>query len=361
MTDLLSVADEAGTPCYVYDLADLRAGRQSLLAALPARAELRYALSANPHPELLREIREAGVLPAVRSSGELDAALVAGWPGRDVLYTGPARRDADLEWALGLGVRTFAVDSPVALDQLARRAAGRPVRCLLRVNACGSVRAGADPDAVFAEPSRFTGRDGVRVVGLHVCADADADSAADLTGRLISVLAREGGPVERVGFTGFAPRFAHLLAGGPFVSFEVDRELVGSAATLVTAVLDVRFSGGGQTAVLESGANHIGPFAGRHRRPLTPKLISRPLSGDLVDTVLIGPQETPFDVWAPALRLPPLRPGDVLAVPDLGAWGVTAGLAAFSGADLPSEVVVDRDDPGAGVVHVSRLSVARYP
>ncbi|MGW4401152.1 type III PLP-dependent enzyme [Amycolatopsis nivea] len=361
MTDLLSVADEAGTPCYVYDLATLRASQRSLRAALPALAGLRYALSANPHPELLREIREAGVLPAVRSSGELDAALVAGWQGRDVLYTGPARRDADLEWALGLGVRTFAVDSPVALDQLARRAAGRRVRCLLRVNACGSVRAGADPDAVFAEPSRFAGRDGVRVVGLQLCAGSDADGAADLTGRLISALAGQGVPVERVGFTGFAPRFADLLAGGPFVSFEVGSELVAAAATLVTAVLDVRFSGERQTAVLESGANHVGSFADRRRRPLAPKLISRPQSGEPVDTVLAGPQETPFDVWATGIRLPRLRPGDVLAVPDLGAWGVTAGLVAFSGADLPAEVVVDRDDPDAGVVHVSRLSVARYP
>ncbi|WP_244223521.1 type III PLP-dependent enzyme [Amycolatopsis circi] len=363
MTDLLSVVDEAGTPCYVYDLADLRASHRLLRAALPARASLYYALSANPHPELLREIRAAGVLPAVRSSGELDAALVAGWRGRDVLCTGPARRDADLDWALGLGVRTFAVDSPAALEQLARCAAvrRRQVRCLLRVNACGSARTGADPHAVLADPSRFAGADGVRVVGLHVSADGEVDRAADLTGRLTAALAGRGVTVERVGFTGFAPGFADRLAGGPLVSFEVDSELVGSAAALVTAVLDVRVADGRQTAVLESGVNHVGPFAGRRRRTLAPKLVSRQPSGEPVDTLLVGPQETPFDVWASSVRLPRLRPGDVLAVPGLGAWGVTAGLVAFSGPDLPVEVVIDRDHPGAGVVHVSRLSVTRYP
>jgi hypothetical protein len=51
----------------------------------------------------------------------------------------------------------------------------------------------------------------------------------------------------------------------------------------------------------------------------------------------------------------------VLAVPDTGAWGVTAGLVAFGAPDMPAEVVVDRDDPDADVVHVSRLSVTRYP
>lgn len=378
MSDLLSAVDEVGTPAYVYDLAEIRVSGRRLRAALPEPADLYYTLAANPHPELLREVRACDVLPAVRSPGELDAALVAGWPARDVLYTGPARRDTDLDWALRLGVRTFTVDSPAALDQLARRATARrrQVDCLLRVNACGFTPAGADPDVVFAEPSRFAGGAGARVVGLQVCTDsgvdgagvdsgvadsAVADSAVELTGRLSAALAEHGVSVERLGFSGFAPGLAVLLAGRVPVSFEVDSDLVGAAGTLVTAVLDVRVAGEQQVVVLESGANHVGPFAGRRRRTLSPELVSRPPPGELVDTVLFGPQETPLDVWATSVRLPRLRPGDVLAVPDTGAWGVTAGLVALTAPGMPAEVVVDRDDPAADVVHVSRLSVTRYP
>ncbi|MGB3437608.1 MAG: type III PLP-dependent enzyme [Actinophytocola sp.] len=363
MTDLLSLVDEVGTPVYVYDLADIRFNHRRLRAALPERTGLYYTLSANPHPELLREIRAAGVLPAVRSPGELDAALVADWPARDVLYSGPARRDADLDWALRLGVRTFTVDSPAALDQLGRRAAGLrgQARCLLRVNASGAAPSGADPDSVFAEPFRFAGRTDARIVGLHVRAESDVDGAASLAGRLASVLAEHGMPVEQVNFTGFAPRFAGLLASWTRVALEVDSDLVGTAGTLVTSVLDVRDAGEWQVVVLESGANHVGLFAGRRTsRSLVPELISRPPSGELVDTVLIGQQETPLDVWA-STRLPRMRPGDVLAVPDTGAWGATAGLVAFAAPAAPSEVVVDRDDPDYHVVHVSRLSVTRYP
>jgi diaminopimelate decarboxylase len=363
VTDLLSAVGEVGTPAYVYDLAEIRVSGQRLSALLPERTGLYYALSANPHPELLREIRACDVLPAVRSPGELDAALVSGWAARDVLYTGPARRDTDLDWALRLGVRTFTVDSAAALDQLSRRAAGNrgPVDCLLRVNACGFTMAGADPDFVLADPSRFAGGTAARVVGLHVCSDSDVDSTAELTGRLTAALTEHGVPVERIGFAGFTPGLAERFADRAQVSFEVDSDLVAVAGTLVTAVLDVRIAGDHQVVVLESGANHVGPFAGRRRRTLSPQLISRPPLDDLVDTVLFGPQETPVEVWATSVRLPRLRPGDVLSVPDAGAWGVTAGLVAYSAPDMPAEVVLDRDDPLADVVHVSRLSVTRYP
>lgn len=377
MIDLLSVVDEVGTPAFVFDLAEIRISQQRLRAALPASAELYYVLSANPNPELLLEIRAAGVLPSVRSPGELDMALVAGWPAREVLYTGPARRDRDLDWALRLGVRTFTVDSPAGLDQLTRCVAGYrgQVRCLLRVNACGFAAAGADPDFVIAEPFRFTGSARVRVVGLHLCVDSDVDGAADLAGRLASALAEHGAPVERVNFAGFTTlsehrsanaqggptRFASLSAGRLQVGFEVDSELVGAAGTLVTAVLDVRQAGERQVVVLESGANHAGLFAPRARRTLVPELVSRQPRGESVETVLIGPQETPLDLWATPARLPRLRPGDVLAVPAIGAWGVTAGLVALAAPDMPAEVVVDRDDPDTDVVHVSRLSVTRYP
>ncbi|HEX6353160.1 type III PLP-dependent enzyme [Actinophytocola sp.] len=366
MTDLLlSVVDEVGSPVYVYDLAEVRTNQRRLRAALPHGAGVYYALSANPHPELLREIRAGGALPAVRSPGELDMALVAGWSAEEILYTGPARRSADLDWALWLGVRNFTVDSPAGLVQLAERATvhQREVDCLLRVNAGALPSTGADPEQVLAEPADFAGRAGARVNGLHVCVteESHVDDAAALAGRLASALARHGVRAGKVNLSGCpAPRFAGLVHGRSG-AFEVGPDLVGSAGLLLTAVLDVRRTGSRQLVVLESGAGHVGGFDGPRRRGLVPRLVSRSPSGELVETVLTGPQETPVDVWTTPVRLPPLREGDLMAVPGLGAWGPTAGLVGFASPAVPVEVVVDRDDPDPGIVHVSRLSVTRYP
>lgn len=364
VTDLLSVVDDVGSPVYVYDLAEIRTSQQRLRAALPAGTDLYYPLTANPHPELLREIRAGGALPAVCSPGELDSALVAGWQAGDVLYTGRARRDADVDWALWLGVRNFTVDSPSGLAQLSRRAAEHRgvVRCLLRVSSVAA--AGADPASVLAEPEQFANRAdsaNARVVGLSVRVPvSDVDGVVQLVRELALALAGQGVRVEEFNLGGFAPRFAELLAVGPGrspVSFEVDRELVGTAGTLVTAVLDVRRAGDRQVVVLESGVNHLGVGA---CEPPAPTLISRPAEGESVETLLVGPTETPLDVWKPC-PLPRLREGDLMAVPNVGACGLTAGLVAFAATSMPVEVVVDRDDPDVTIAHVSRLAVTRYP
>ncbi|MER5297756.1 type III PLP-dependent enzyme, partial [Streptomyces pharetrae] len=180
----LSAALRAGveTPAYVYDLAEVRENTARLRSALPEPSGLYYSLKANPHPLVLRTLREAGTLPEVCSPGELAAALDAGWTADQVLYTGPGKRDADVGEALRLGVREFCVDSPTGLDQLDRLAgaAQTSVRCLLRVNddrpAAGQGLAmtgvasqfGADADWVRRQPQSFAGRARVTVTGLHL-------------------------------------------------------------------------------------------------------------------------------------------------------------------------------------------------
>lgn len=409
-----------GTPAYVYDLAEVRRNARRLRAALPQRCGLYYSLKANPHPALLRELRNGGAGPEVCSPGELEVALDAGWPAADALYTGPGKRDIDLAAALRSGVRTFSVDSPAALDQLDRTAAslGVRARCLLRVNddhptpgqrlAMTGVPSqfGADTDWVLAEPERFAGRPNASVVGLHLYMGTnlvgtddlvaqfghslrtaarlivalEADGAAidmlDLGGGFGAPFARAGAAVE---FDGLRERLEELFDnslpawrdGHPAIAFESGRYLVGTAGTLVTAVLDTKRSHGREIVVLESGINHLGGMSGLRRLPpLVPHLL--PVGGapgpadptettDTIETTVVGPLCTPLDTWARGIPLPRLAPGDLLAVPNTGAYGLHASLLAFLGHPAPAEIVIDGDLPDSPVVHTSRLHVTRAP
>ena len=53
---------------------------------------------------------------------------------------------------------------------------------------------------------------------------------------------------------------------------------------------------------------------------------------------MVGPLCTPLDGLARGLALPELREGDLLAVPNVGAYGLTASLVGFLSHPAPLEV-----------------------
>ncbi|MEU5637595.1 type III PLP-dependent enzyme [Streptomyces rishiriensis] len=406
------------TPAYVYDLAEVRRNHDALVEALPGGAGLYYSLKANAHPRLLAVLRERGALPEVCSTGELQAALTAGWPAADVLYTGPGKRDEEIGHALRLGVRTFSVDSPYAIGQLDRLAgrAGVAARCLLRVNDDQPVpgqglamtgvasQFGADTRWVLDRPELFASRPHAEVTGLHLYMGTNLGEVDALVGQftrslhtaktLTAALAGHGTRIrvldlgggfgapfatqgERIDLSGLRPRLTALLdaelparhTDGTRVVFESGRYLVGTAGVLLTAVLDVKRSHGKDVVVLESGINHLGGMSGLRRLPaLNPRLVPHGArtdadgdGGPLRDTLVTGPLCTPLDTWARAAKLPALAPGDLLAVPNVGAYGLSASLVAFLGHPLPAEAVVDGDRPGAAPeitrIHLTRTTV----
>jgi diaminopimelate decarboxylase len=152
--------------------------------------------------------------------------------------------------------------------------------------------------------------------------------------------------------------------GEPVIAFESGRYLVGDSGRLVTTVTDVKNSRGNTYAVLDAGINHLGGLSGLGR--LLP-LSAQPLSGsgpaadDAGDrepamVTLAGPLCTPADILARAVDLPGLRPGDLLAFPNVGAYGLSASLLGFLGHPAPAELVVD----GTETVSAGRLTLRRH-
>jgi diaminopimelate decarboxylase len=96
--------------------------------------------------------------------------------------------------------------------------------------------------------------------------------------------------------------------------------------------------------VLDAGVNVLGGMTGlgRLRAPdAQPRVIGRPTEPGGPVT-LVGPLCTPLDVLSTAAPIAPPRPGQLLAIPNVGAYGPTASLLAFLSRPTPVEVVVDR-------------------
>jgi diaminopimelate decarboxylase len=393
---------ELETPVYVYDLAEIERSHALLLGWLPQPSTLLYSVKANPHPAVVAALAAAGCGAEICSSGELLTALEAGVEPARLFYTGPGRRDSDLEVALRAGVRRFSTDSPTALDQLERLCGmyGVDATCLLRVNdssAPGHALAmvgepsqfGADLRWILDEPQAFADRDRVKVRGLHLFMGSNVSDEAALTAqfarsietaaclraagvdlRLLNLGGGFSAPFAREGslprYEQVAGRLDGLLteafpdwqSGDPEIAFESGRYLVAGAGRLVTRVLDVKRSFGRQVVVLESGVNHLGGMSGLRRLPaIAPTLMhENTASKERLETMVTGPLCTPLDRWSTRALLPALAVGDEVVIPNVGAYGLSASLVAFLGHPLPGEAVVR----GEEVLETSRLRLQRH-
>lgn len=402
---LARLADRYGTPLYVYALDRVREAHRRLRAALPGD-HLYYSLKANPHPRLVGELGRLGCGAEVSSPGELRTALAADVGPERCLYTGPGKTPAEIATAIRSGVRTFSVESVVDLDRVERaaRAADRQVDVLVRVNPDENVpghglamtgtasQFGMDMAAIVAAGPRLAGDGHARLAGFHcffgtnladpvalvdqfrLAATVSADLAerlgveprlVDLGGGFGHPYCVEGEPVSLDGLREaleaiLDERLPGWRAGRPAIAFESGRYLVGGAGSLLCRVQDVKTSHGQAFVVVDAGIHHLGGMSGLRRLPRLQAAVLRDGLDDRADgrpsgAHLVGPLCTPLDWLSRGLEIAEPAVGDVLRVPNVGAYGLTASLIAFLGRDCPLEVVTD----GEAVEHVSSLVIAR--
>ncbi|GAA3463295.1 type III PLP-dependent enzyme [Saccharothrix longispora] len=404
MSKYRTLAEKFGTPTYVYDLDVVAQARDQLFGLLPDGVELFYALKANPHPEIARELRAGGDRPCraeISSTGELGNALAAGFAPEEILYTGPGKTDAELERAVAAGVRLFSVESASDLRHVGAAAVkhGVTASCLLRVNTTASNASsgirmmgrpsqfGIDAETLPALMPELRAVPGTRLVGAHFFTMSNAQDEDGLLGEYEFVLHSAARLRDEVGLPlelldiggGFSSPYAvpgprtdypklraglevlldlHLpewRSGEVGLACESGRYLAGSCGSLLAGVVNVKESRGHRFVILDGGINVLGGLSGIGR--LLPAAVD--LDGvdddDLRTGSLVGPLCTPGDSLAKAARMPELAPGDVVTVPNVGAYGVTASLIGFLGRPAPVEVVVRGED----VVSVSRLDYHR--
>ncbi len=80
---IVGLAEQFGTPCYVYD-AELIRKRIADLKAFPT---IRFAQKACSNISILKLMREQGVVVDAVSAGEIKRALLAGYAAKDIVYT----------------------------------------------------------------------------------------------------------------------------------------------------------------------------------------------------------------------------------------------------------------------------------
>jgi len=132
--DVVELAEEFGTPAYVYAEDDLRARARAYVEAFRRhtdRFEVVYASKAFPCTAAYRLLAAEGIACDVASGGELYLALRGGFAASRIYLHGNNKSEAELHQAVEAGVGTIVVDSFEELERLKAIAPGQGI--MLRV------------------------------------------------------------------------------------------------------------------------------------------------------------------------------------------------------------------------------------
>jgi diaminopimelate decarboxylase len=364
--DLVELAEEVGTPVFVYDEDQLRARCREAVTAFGTGVA--YATKAFLCKAMAALALEEHMCLDVSTGGELAVALAGGATGESLVLHGNNKSSEELSAALGAGVGRLVVDS---FDEIGRLEAmsgsggssvpgGSPTRLLVRVTPgieahtheyvrTGqedtkfgfSLAAGAAAEAVGAL-RRLRGFDLVGVhahIGSQIFEDSafEAEIAAlapfvienglseCCIGGGLGVAYVEGEAAPSITEWATAVHSAARLAGLPpevRLSAEPGRAIVAGAAVTVYRVGTIKRLPGLRTYVAVDGGMSDNPrpvLYGSGYEAFLPRapLASRPLAARLV-----GKHCESGDVIVDDARLPSdLAVGDLVATPVTGAYG----------------------------------------
>ncbi len=359
--DVLGLAEEFGTPLFVYDEAHLRArAREAVVAwgdgvAYAAKAFLCKAMAALVHQE--------GMWIDVATGGELAVALAAGVPAHRLVLHGNNKSDHELQRAMSAGAGRIVVDSFDEIDRL-ERLLGRnnpsPPKVLARVtpgveaHTHRYVSTGQDDSkfgfglasgAAAEAVRRLAASAAVTLVGVHAHIGSQV-FRADSFAREVKVLAPffnrlglaelcvggglgvayvEGEAAPSIGEWAAAVHRACREAGvpeGTHVTAEPGRAVAAEAAVTLYRVGTVKELSGIRTYVSVDGGMSDNP------RPVLygsgyEAFLPRAVAADRPRAVrVVGKHCESGDVIVSKARVPSdLAVGDVLATPVTGAYG----------------------------------------
>ncbi|MFN8061001.1 MAG: diaminopimelate decarboxylase [Vicinamibacterales bacterium] len=378
---LPAIAEAAGTPAYVYSASLVRERYRSFDRAFAGHPHaVHVALKANSTLAIVRLLHELGADMDANSIGEIAVARRAGVQPSEIVFTGVGKTDAELSHAIALGIKAINAESPGELERVAdiARAQRTTARVALRVNPDVDAKShphistglkqnkfGVPLETVPALCRWAAVQPTLRLVGLHVhigsqlldvtplarVAETLASLARTLADDGIALeyldvggglgVAYEGGDAPT--FERYAETLLQILApvGLPLV-LEPGRVILAPTGVLLTRVVDVKSQGGDREVVVVDAAmtDLLRPalYGAFHRiEPVIETADRPPKSVDIV-----GPVCETSDSFGIGRTLPAPRVGDLLAIRDVGAYGIVMA-SNYNRRLMPPEILVDGD------------------
>ena len=376
---LNAIAEQVGTPAYVYSREALERAYLGYAEALAGRdALICFAVKANSNLAVLNVLARMGAGFDIVSGGELERALRAGAEPNKIVFSGVGKQAHEIARALEVGIHCFNIESEAELYRVneVAQSRGQVARVSFRVNP--DVDAGTHPYistglkenkfgiAIDTAPevyAKAAALDNVEVVGVdcHIGSQLTEVSpfldALDRMLALIDKLAQQGIKIRHldlggglgVCYTDETPPTpaAYIDALSERIGdrdlklvFEPGRSICANAGVLLTQVEFLKENGDKNFAIIDAAMNDlIRPSlysAYQEIIPLREQSATQPKHWDLV-----GPICETGDFLGKDRKLA-LTAGDRLAVCSAGAYGFVMA-SNYNTRPRVAEVMVDDD------------------
>lgn len=374
------------TPFYAYDRSLITQKVESLRAIMPSDLRLHYSIKANPMSAVVQHMARLVDGLDVASSGELKIALETEMPTERISFAGPGKTDSDLAKAIASEV-VIHIESRSELERahtIALKCGVQPI-ISLRVNPDFELRSsgmkmggGAKPFGIDAELIPGIFRE-LRAMDLQFhgfqifCGSQNLNdtSIVDAQQKIFELAIR---------LSEHAPNAPHLLnIGGGFgipyfpgeqpleiqpiadylhgallklkailpstnVAIESGRYLVGESGVYIAKIVDKKTSRGQTFLITDGGMHHhlavTGNLGQVIRKNYPVAIANKMLDQDKEVVNIVGPLCTPLDVLAEKMALPITEIGDLIAIFQSGAYGLSASPVNFLSHERASEILV---------------------
>lgn len=372
--DLLKLADMYGTPTYVYNSSIIQKRCEQLKQAftdLPV--SWMFAVKANDNPHVLKLILDQGFGFDTVSFEEVLLALRVGQSPSRIFYTENNMTDLEMKEAIDSGV-VLNIGSFSRLKQFCETDGARS--CTIRVNpqigdghhakvdtgnqdSKFGIRLDLIPDAV-----KLAADNDVRITGIHIHIGSGIQRPENLTQamKVLLAISRQLPDLTHINFGGGFPvpykvgqeefsieEFAKVAtpilkeeferrSGSISFLFEPGRWIVAPAGVLLTQVNTVKDQGRITFLGTDTGFNHLLRPALYEAYHHVENVTRADFITDMVYTVAGNICES-GDILAENRSLPATHIGDILALCDAGAYGMTMA-SSYNRRALPAEVMI---------------------
>lgn len=376
------LAKKFGTPLYLYSASTIRSRFQTFDKAFAGIAHtVCYSVKANSNLSILKLLAGLGSGFDIVSGGELERVMrVDKKAAARVVFSGVGKRADEMDLALRAGILMFNVESESEAELLASRAA--------RLKKRGRVALRVNPD-VFAEThpyistglhkhkfgvpiesaraiyraiarSKYLDVAGISVhIGSQITSVDPFNAAMDRVAELATSLRKDGHDIRFIDcggglgihyhgdshgeFPQVAARYAEavirpLAPLGIHLLLEPGRTIIGPCGALVTRVLYRKQNDSKRFLVVDGGMNDLirPSLYGAYHEIVPVKLNSK--KSETVDVV--GPICETGDFFARDRELPNVAAGELIALLDTGAYGMSIS-SNYNTRGRAAEVLVD--------------------